>query len=86
MKPEELRLGNLVSVRTITEILKDADEAKSMNQLLKLEKELVNNKYKYSLVDLQFAKEHLNGLINNIWNRDCKKIAEFTDLFKNLFK
>lgn len=48
-------------MRTITEILKDADKAKSRDEVLSLWAEIKPNKYKYILVELQLAVEHINA-------------------------
>ena len=48
-----------MSHRTITEILVDADNSESPWQVDKLRMEIADNTYYYSLVQLEFAIEHL---------------------------
>jgi len=57
-------------MRTLTEILKDVDLTESIKDLLNLEKELLKNKKKYSLVELEFAEEHMINRCNQIAKKD----------------
>ncbi len=49
-------------LRSITEILKEADTADNLYAIERLGKEVELNKWKYSLIELQFIKEHLKNL------------------------
>ena len=51
-------------VRTLSEILIDADNWKGLCDLNRCWNEIVVNKYKYPLCQLLFAKEHIQGLLN----------------------
>lgn len=46
------------------EILVEADETESFNKLWLLWREMMDNKYKYSLDHLLFAGEHIKGLMS----------------------
>ena len=53
-------------MRTITEILKDADACTDIEELDKYRKEIKENLREYPLVELEFAEEHIKGLVNKI--------------------
>lgn len=53
-------------IRTITEILIQADECKSVVDINYLSQEIMGNKKEYSLVELNFAKEHIKMLTDRI--------------------
>lgn len=48
--------------RTLTEILKDADNATDLQQLINLWNEIAENKYEYPLVQIRFANEYISNL------------------------
>ena len=58
------------------DILKDADKATSQKEIIDAWNELVTNKHKYALVELDFAREHLDELSNEI---GCMTISEGTN-------
>jgi hypothetical protein len=60
-------------VRTITEILKEADSANKLQVLINLWNEIANNKKKYPLVEIWFANEHLRELVLNSDGEDFAK-------------
>lgn len=62
--------------RTITEILKEADAAKQLKQLINLWNEIANNKREYPLNQIYFANEHIRDLCLN---------SKGSDLVKNVF-
>jgi len=45
--------------RTITEILKDADETTDLQEIINLWNEIANNKKQYHLTEIAFANEYL---------------------------
>ena len=49
-------------IRTLTEVLKDADKAKDLQVLIGLWNEIARNKFRYPLVELNFANEHIREL------------------------
>jgi hypothetical protein len=53
---------NQPTIRTINEILIEADNTDSLQGLSSLWNEIVLNKYKYPLVNIWFAQDHINGL------------------------
>lgn len=59
--------------RSIDEILKEADSAKDIQVLIKLWNEIANDKYKYSLVHIRFANEHIQNLSLKVSGRDIEK-------------
>ena len=57
--------GATPKLRTITEVCKDVDKyANSKIDLFRLRAEVLNNKKKYSLIDLEFMVEYIDGKIN----------------------
>jgi len=48
--------------RNITEILKDADKAQDVKYLIDLWNEIADNKYKFPIVEIRFANEHIREL------------------------
>jgi hypothetical protein len=52
--------------RTITEILKEADQASEMKDLVNLWNEIAENIKKYSLVEVEFAFDHIRDLACNL--------------------
>lgn len=67
-----------IQVRTISEILKEADVAVELQELCDAWMEIVEHKYKYPLIELWFAKEHLEKLARQMAERDVN--------LKQLFK
>lgn len=53
-------------MRTITEILKEADEATTLDELVNAKIEIEDNQQNYSIVELEFAAEHLETLTNKL--------------------
>lgn len=49
-------------MRSINEILKEADSANDLQVLINLWNEIANNKYKYTLVQIWFANEYIRKL------------------------
>ena len=60
-------------MRTLTEILKDADKATELQALIDLWNEIANNKYKYPLTELWFANEHIRELALKVKGADIAK-------------
>ena len=52
--------------RKISEVLKEADNATNQSDLRICWDEILFNKKKYPLIELSFAKEHIEKLSNNI--------------------
>lgn len=48
--------------RSINEILKQADSTSKLQTLIDLWNEIANNKYKYTLVNIRFAREYIMEL------------------------
>jgi hypothetical protein len=59
--------------RSLSEILKDADQAKKLKTLILLWNELVENKKKYALVKISFANEHIRELSLKAEGEDIEK-------------
>lgn len=61
--------------RTITEILKDADAATDLKQLIALWNEIADNKNKrhYALTQIWFANEHIRDLSLKVKGDDFQK-------------
>jgi len=53
-------------MRTITQILIDADKAKTKDELIAFSDEIGMNRTKYLLIELEFAAEHLQELHDKI--------------------
>lgn len=68
-----------VTTRSITEILIEADKADKLSVLNGHWEEIVKNKYKYPLVQIWFAKEHLEELVKKIARRDGEIMKPFFD-------
>jgi len=54
--------------RTFSTILKEADAAKFQHQVVRAWKELMTNSEYYSIAELEFAAEHLMGIIDEKFN------------------
>lgn len=72
-----------VSPRTISEILIDADRTNDLKVLSDSWKEVVGNKYSYALVEIEFAKEHLNLLARKMAREDAEIMKPFFDSLFN---
>ncbi len=70
--------------RSITEILKDADSSTDLQVLINLWNEIANNKYKYPLVEIQFANEHIRELALTSNGQDIDKGKFYMDLKSQL--
>jgi hypothetical protein len=66
-------------VRTITEILKEANTI-NLNLLVNLWNEIANNKYKYDLLDIEFARESIMELVLKADGEDINKGKFYTFL------
>ena len=51
--------------RTLSEILIEANNAKYIDTIQGCWKEIVENKYRFSLAEIRFAKEHLVNILDN---------------------
>jgi hypothetical protein len=71
--------------RTLSEILKDADKANELKDLIDLWNELAKNKYKYPLVELWFANEHIRELALKV-EGSCIAKAHFYHTLKEMHK
>lgn len=70
-------------MRSLTDILKEADKATELSDLSRLWEEIVKNKYRFSLVQLQYAKEHLGRLAGDMGKKDATMLRP---LFNQIFK
>ncbi len=59
--------------RSITDILKDADNATRLQQLIDLWNEIANNKYQYPLIQIFFANEHIRELVLKLNESDLEQ-------------
>jgi len=66
--------------RSINDILKQADSASSLQTLIDLWNEIANNKYKYSLVNINFAREYIMELTLKADGEDITKGSFYTAL------
>jgi len=64
-------------MRTITEILKEADVTDDIDVISNAWKEIKLNLKKYPLCDIQFAKEHLNNLAGALGTKHAKQVKPF---------
>jgi hypothetical protein len=70
-------LADAVRVRTCSEICVDADNhSDDLGYLSDLWKEVVSNKYKYSIVELKFMLEHLENYAKEMGRRDAQKLKQ----------
>lgn len=72
-----------VSTRSISEILIEADQTEELSVLCDCWKEIVKNKYKYSLAQIWFAKEHLEELARKMAKRDVQNVIGIYDRMVN---
>lgn len=68
--------------RTISEILIDADKSIGLQSLIDLWNEIAQNKYKYPLVEIRFANEHIRELALKCKGEDFEK-GKFYMALKN---
>lgn len=74
-----------VIIRSISQILIDADNTTELKVLSGCWKEIVKNKYQYPLVQLRFAREHLENLSREMARKDIEENKEFFDMWKDIF-
>lgn len=63
-------------MRNITEILKDADALPTWKNCKCLWEEIIENKKKYSLIELRFAKEHLENVSPIILEKEKQEMSQ----------
>lgn len=66
--------------RSTDEILKQATATSKLQELIDLWNEVVKNKYKYSLVNIKFAREHIMELALKADGEDIDKGKFWTAL------
>ena len=54
-------------IRSIAEILKEADSAECSGHVYNLAAEIANNSEHYKKSEVMFAAEHMDNIIENIW-------------------
>ena len=69
-------------VRTISEILKEADLATELSQLVTLWNEIAEKKWQYPLVELWFANQHIRELSLFVEGTDFEIDSFYTRLKK----
>ena len=80
-----MKTQNQSSIRSLTEILKDADSATEVYQLEDCWNEIFgDNLKKYPLIELEFAKEHLEERAKAMAREHCKGLDEIIEGLKNL--
>jgi hypothetical protein len=62
MQQSETTIDPIKTVRTITEILKDADATNDLQTLINLWNEIANDKRQYPLTQIDFAINHIAEL------------------------
>lgn len=67
-------------LRTIKEILKDADATNDLQSLINLWNEIANNKKQYTLTEIWFANEHIRELALKSSGRDIDKGKFYLEL------
>lgn len=72
-----------MSVRSLDTILREADACTEFEPLHTLWKEIVATKYERSLVDLQFAEEHLVELAKKMGARHGAETRAMVEPFLN---
>lgn len=68
-------------IRSISEILIEADKTNELSILTDCLNEVVRNKYNYTLAEIRFVKEHLTELAREMARRDAKKFRSIFDTF-----
>lgn len=66
-----------VKIRSYDQILTEATNAEELKTLSDSWKEIVSNKYSYSLVQLRFAREYLEELARKMARRDSELLRQF---------
>ena len=74
-----------VIIRSISQILIDADNTSELKVLSDCWKEIVKNKYCYTLAELKFSREHLEGLSRKMARKDIEDNQDFFDLWNGVF-
>ena len=74
-----------VITRSISQILIDADNASELKVLSHCWKEIVKNKYCYTLAELKFSREHLEELSRKMARKDIDANRDFFDLWNGVF-
>lgn len=64
-------------MKSLSEVLIQADKADSIKELLHIFKNMYENRYHYTLVELEFAKEHFDDLAKQMAKRDALEDATF---------
>lgn len=72
--------------RTLTEILKDADNVTELQTLIDLWNEIANNKYSYSLIEIRFANEHIRELALKAEGSDFQKGHFYYTMYEMMLK
>lgn len=63
--------SSTISVRSISEILIEADKTDELGVLSDCWEEIVTNKYQYPLAQIKYAREHLEKLAREMGRRDA---------------
>ena len=66
--------------RTLSKILIQADATKSLTVLGECWNEILENKYYFSINELEFAKEHIEMLARKFANSDMEEIMKTLDI------
>ena len=74
-----------VIIHSISQILINAENATELKVLSDCWKEVVDNKYKYPLLQLRFAREHLENLSREMARKDIEENKEFFYMWKDIF-
>ena len=72
--------------RTLTEILKDADNATELQALIDLWNEIADNKYNYPLIEIRFANEHIRELALKADGSDFQKGHFYYTMYEMMSK
>lgn len=70
----EIESLELRGPRTFSEVLKEADQASSLKEILDVAHELRLFKRHYSIVELRFAAEHLGKLAGELGRKDAQAL------------
>jgi len=74
-----------MSMRTLTEILKDADKAETLKELDDLRLEFVKIIYEYPAAAVSYAQEHIEGLVKEMAKKDARLLINFLE-HNNIFE
>jgi hypothetical protein len=69
--------------KSLSEVLKKADAATTPQQLSTCWKYLCDNRYQFPLVQLYFAREHIENLARQMARRDVEMIRPYLEHFKD---